>query len=317
MDKLYEFILQMGENDFIEHIEKCYRCSFISFLRLNLDYRYIDDMYVLKKFHRIYLKLLEDSKDYEIGRLKKISDKYLKIVDRINEYNNKGNFNRFDEEVKHVPLINKYILTNIPFSLNELFSLNSLLKFDDKRLCGVCLITQIQTVCVYNDDKFGHIGSGLHNDSFHNIMKAIYEEEFKDEYGIKYNDTGQDVKVSFSSGIVNTKDGDFQRIVVLVDVPIPIRSSQKKSLEILNEELKRYQMDNNIEIEVSSNLANYYDDFFVEFDSRNNLDEVLEYAVISDDHKFEYSDKSIIGFKNGENHFNDSSFKLDQRKISR
>lgn len=307
----------MDEYDLISYIEKCYRCSFLNYLHYDLDYRKIDDMYLLERFHNIYLKLLEQSKDYEIDILKEISDKYLSIIGKLKEYNEKGKFKKLNEEVIHEPLVSRYNLSNIPFCLDELFSLDSLLKFEDKRLCGVCLITQIQTVCVYNDDKCGHIGSGLHSDSFHNIIKAAYEEEFTDEYGIKYTDTGQDIKISFFNSLMNTKDGDAQRIVVLVDVPVPIRSYQKKSLKILNEELKRYQKDNNIEIEISSSLINYYDDFFVEFDCRNNLDEVLNYAVISDDYSFEYSDKKIIGFINGENHFNDSSFIFVQRKIGR
>lgn len=317
MDKLYDFIIKNCDSKFISYIEKNYRGSLRQYLCYGLDYRYIDDMYVLETFHNIYLKLKEENK--ESLELKLISDKYLLLMSKIKRY--REGIRDFDTSVSHNPIsidleeIEQLKKNCDKFSLNELFSYDNILNYYD-RICAVCLITPLQTASMFNENENGF--SGIHNDSFHKLIRGIYSESFKDSMGFEYNDTGQDIRVCFSNGFMSTKDGNIQRIIITVDVPVPITSSQKKSLEILNEEIKKYELENNVRIEVSSALVNYYDEeFFIEFDDRDNLDEILNFCVINDECKREYKDKNVIGFINGENHFNDSLFRLCERKISR
>lgn len=287
---LYDYISSKYDSSLIL---KLYGISLREFLDYGVDYRYIDDINVLKLFHDIYLDVKDKFSDFDLENIKKVSDKYLFLMKRIDEYK-LGNFNRSSFFINHKPFAHNecinYVRQNSSmFSLDELFSTNNL----GKRFGGVCLISKVQTVCMYNDDSFGYIGSGYHNDSFHNIIKAVYNEKFTDE---EYNGTGQDIRISFSRGSLNV-------ISLFVDIPVPINSSQLESLKILNDEIKKYK--NNV-VHVSSSIINYFDEnFFLEFDNCDNLDEVLRWAIVSDDYKPFYEDKNIVGFMNGENHFND------------
>ena len=258
-------------------------------------------------FHDIYLDVKDKFEEFYLDDIKSVSDKYLFLIDRMREYEEFGDYNRSNYNITHSTFVDNkcinYVRNNsLDFSLDEMFSLEN----DRDWFCGVCLISKIQTVCVYNDDEFGYIGSGYHNDSFHKIMKSIYNESFIDEAGEKYNNNGQDIKVSFSNKLEVINDKPIRSIKIFVDIPVPINTSQLESLKILNSEIKKYEKINNIKMEVSSLIANYYDeDFFLEFDNCSDLDDSIRWAIISDSYKPFYEDKNMVGFKNGENHFND------------
>lgn len=294
MNKLYDYI---AENYDSSLVEKIYGISLRKFLDYGVDYRYIDDIHILKMFHDIYLNVRSIFSNYDLEDIKSVSDKCLFLINRMDEYKKIGNYNRDQFIIAHKPFIDteciNYVTENSSmFSLDELFNYNL-----DNSFGGVCLISKKQTVCMYNDDSFGYMGSGYHNDSFHQIIKAIYNEKFIDESGLKFNDTGQDIKVSFSN-----KSGIFR---ITVDVPVPINRCQYESLKILNDEIKKHENDNTIKLELSASIKNFYDeDFFLEFDDCNNLDEVLEWTVISDSYRPFFEDKNMIGFLNGENYFN-------------
>ena len=302
MDKLYDYIVSRYDSSLIK---KAYGISLRDFLKHGVDERYIDDISILKMFHDIYLDIKEKFVGFDFEDIKKVSDKYLFLMGRIKEYKETHDYNRSNFIINHKPFVDteciNYVRQNSSmFSLNELFDNTSVNWF-----CGVCLISKIQTVCMYNDDSFGYIGSGYHNDSFHKIIRAIYNEKFDDE-GIKNYETGQDIKVSFSNGFGLSKNGPSWVFRIYVDIPVPINSSQLESLKILNDEIKKYKGHNDVKIEVSASIVNLNDqDFFLEFDDCESLDEVFKWCIVSDSYKPIYEDKNIVGFKNGENHFND------------
>lgn len=299
MNELYDYIASKYDSSLIR---KIYGISLREFLKHGADERYIDDINILKMFYDIYLDVLNKFDEFYLEDIKRVSDKYLFLISRMKEYEELGNYNRSNFFINHDPYVDSecinYVRQNSRFfSLKEIFSLNHL----EKNFGGVCLISKIQTVCMYNDDSFGYIGSGYHNDSFHNIIKAVYNEKFIDGSGLKFNDTGQDVKVSFSN------NGFSQIIRVFVDIPVPINNSQLESLKLLNDEIKEYKKENDMVVEISASIVNFFDeDFFLEFDNCENLDEVLNWTIISDNYKPFYEDKNIVGFINGENYFNGS-----------
>lgn len=303
MDKLYNYIVGKYDSSLIK---KTYGISLRDFLEHGVDERYIDDISILKMFHDIYLDIKEKFVGFDFEDIKKVSDKYLFLISRMKEYKENGNYNRSNFIINHKPFVDINCINYVKnissmFSLNELFG-----NFSVNWFCGVCLISKIQTVCMYNDDSFGYIGSGYHNDSFHKIIRAIYDEKFTDDSGLKFNDTGQDIKVSFSNGFGSFKNGPSFGVKVFVDVPVPINSSQLQSLKILNDEIKKYKGHNDVKIEVSASIVNLNDqDFFLEFDDCESLDEVFKWCIVSDSYKPIYEDKNMVGFKNGENHFND------------
>ncbi|MBR3898296.1 MAG: hypothetical protein IKJ43_03350 [Bacilli bacterium] len=302
MNELFDYIA-INYDSFL--IEKNYYTSLRNFLVNGLDADYIDDINILKMFYDIYLDVKEKFDESLLSDIKKINDKYLFLMNRIREYEEFSNYKREDFIVTHKYFEDKECIDYVKeksmvFSFDNLFSYNH-----DNWFCGVCFISKVQTVCMYNDDSFGFEGSGYHDDSFHEIMKAIYNEEFVDDLGIKFNSTGQDIKVVFSNGYGLSENGPSWVYRVIIDIPVPINSGQLESLKLLNNEIKKYQEENDVEIKVSSLIVNYYDDgFFLEFDNCHDLDDVLDWVIISDDYEPDYTDKNIVGFLNGENCFN-------------
>lgn len=300
MDKLYDYIASKYDSSYIY---KIYGFSLRKFLDYGVDYHYIDDINILKMFHDIYLDVRDKFDDYNLEEIKKVHDKYLFLMNRIDEYKKYGNYNRDNFFINHESYVDNecinYVRQNASmFSLNELFDSNHSDSFG-----GVCLISKIQTVCIYNDDSFGYIGSGYHNDSFHRIIKAIYNEKFEDGSGLKFNDSGQDIKVSISNGSSGIP-------LVFVDIPVPINSSQFDSLKILNNELKKFN-----EKELSVSITNFYDEnYFLEFDNCFNLEDVFKWVIVSDSYIPFFEDKNIVGFLNGENHFNNGYKKNGKQK---
>ena len=300
LNELYDYIIS---NYDLDYLKSNYNCSLKDYLTYGLDYRYIDDIYILKMFHDIYLEVRELFDSSFLSEIKKISDKYLFLINRIYEYKESNSYIRSNFDITHEPFVDNECINYVKqscdsFSLSEFFNPNNF----KRHFCGVCLISKIQTVCMFNDDSFGYIGSGYHKDSFHDIIKAIYCEKFVDDIGRKCCETGQDIKIGFSTGNVFSNNGLSELIRVIVDVPVPINTSQLKSLELLNDELKEYKKDYNVEI--SAAIINYYDeDFFLEFDRCTDLEDIFEWCIVSDDYKSEYEDKKIIGFINGENGF--------------
>lgn len=308
MEKLFDYIASRYDSSIIK---KIYGVSLRKYLDCGIDYRYIDDIHILKMFHEIYLDVKDKYDEYYLKDIKMVSDKYLFLVNRMKEYKESGDYNKNNFEVSHEPFIDNECIDYVRKN-SSMFSLNDYLKISNSKysIGGVCLISKVQTVCMYNDDSFGYIGSGYHNDSFHKILKAIYNEKFTDGAGLKFNDIGQDIKISFSS---ETYDS-LQVIRIFVDIPVPINSSQLESLKIFNGEIKKYNGDN-IAIEVSASIVNYYDeDFLLEFDDCDNLDDALKWVIISDTYKPSFEDKNIVGFRNGENHFNDGDIKIGKQK---
>ena len=301
MDKLYDYIASKYDSSYIYNI---YGFSLRKFLDYGVDYHYIDDINILKMFHDIYLDVRDKFDDYNLEEIKKVHDKYLFLMNRIDEYKKYGNYNRDNFFINYESCVDdeciNYVRQNASmFSLDELFNSNH----SSNGFGGVCLISKIQTVCMYNDDSFGYMGSGYHNDSFHRIIKAIYNEKFEDGSGLKFNDDGQDIKVSISNGSSGVA-------LVFVDIPVPINSSQLESLKLLNDELEKFS-----EKKVSVSIKNFYDeDFFLEFDNCFNLEEVFKWVIVSDSYKPFFEDKNIVGFLNGENHFNDGNKKYGKQK---
>ena len=301
MDKLYDYIASKYDSSLVE---KVYGISLRKYLEYGVDERYIDDINILKMFNDIYLDVKDKFDNFDLEDIKKVSDKYLFLINRIDEYKKIGNYNRDNYVLQHEPFIDEVCINYVRnnsylFSLNELFSLSNF----KETVGGVCLISKKQTVCMYNDDLFGYIGSGYHNDSFHNIIKAIYNEKFDGE-SVKIYETCQDIRVSFS----NNFDGFSQIVRVYVDIPVPINSSQLESLKILNDEIKKFKDESSAIVEESASIINYNDkDFVLEFDNCSDLDKVFEWILVSDSYEPFYEDKNIIGFINGENHFNDGN----------
>lgn len=298
MDKLFDYIASKYDSSLIERI---YGIPLRTFLEYSADYRYIDDIHILKMFHDIYLDVKDIFPNTELEDIKSVSDKYLFLINRINEYAKTGNYNYDDFIIQHEPFIDTECINYVKNNSN-MFSLDKM--FKEKGIDGfggVCLISKKQTVCMYNDESFGYMGSGYHNDSFHKIIKAIYNEKFVDESGLKFNDTGQDIKISFSN-----KSNGFSNIVrIIVDIPVPINNSQLESLKILNEEIKKIRNESDLFMEISASIKNFYDEnFFLGFDNCNNIDEVLEWVVVSDSYEPFFEDKNMVGFLNGENNFN-------------
>mgnify|MGYP003304604392 CR=1 FL=1 len=297
MDKLYDYIASKYDSSL-------YGLSLRKILDCGVDERYIDDINILKMFHDIYLDVKDKFDELDLTDIKNVSDKYLFLMNRIDEYQKLGNYNRDNYVIDYKPYVDNecinYVRQNCSsFSLEDFFSSNHF----EKNIGGVCLISKKQTVCMYNDDSFGYIGSGYHNDSFHNIIKAIYNEKFIDDSCLKFNNTGQDIKVSFS----NVVHGPLRKIRVFADIPVPINSGQLESLKLLNDEIKKYKNTNDMVIEVSCSIVNYYDEHFsLEFDNCNDLDEVLKWAIVSDSYKPFFEDKNLVGFMNGENYYNGS-----------
>ena len=197
------------------------------------------------------------------------------------------------------------------FSIDEQFNYENGLRYGnassgDDGLNAVGVITPTQTICRFNDTTVnGLMGSGYHMDNYDDIILDIYGDE----------KVGQDIMMFFVNELnpkIHEYGGDYW---ISLFVPIPINSSQKKSLENLNKEIKDYEKRTGENILVGSVLRDYWTEPYETYPVKdsNNLDELLNKVIVDDDFIFPYEEENIIGYPNNENHYNDSNFKLSSQ----
>ena len=186
------------------------------------------------------------------------------------------------------------------FSLSEIF--NNDVIFDKKKgFNAVTIISRTQTISRFNETKFnGMKGSGYHDTNFEEILKVIYGREFTN------NTTGQDIMIRYATYEKN--DGSLL-FNMLLSIPLAINSTQRVSLENLNNEIKNleYYLGEDIHINISvvdyntQSYSKYYND-------QTNLDNVLNELIINDDISDKYEEVCFIGYSNLDNHYKKVSY---------
>ena len=281
----------------------------------NLDYKFY------KLFHRLYEKVEDDKtidntilncliiiESYytvysksksELEKIKTTSSRYnqkdveLKLN---NDILNMYNINTLPTNYKYYDLANRINQEKCNFSINQMFNEN--IVFDKKEgFNAVSVITPHQTISRYNAAKFNNmVGSGYHDTNFEEILKVVYGNKFEN------NTTGQDIKVRYTT--MEKVDGSLL-FSVLLEIPLVINSSQKESLQYLNEAIKRVDNNSNYEIVVFPSIFDYNSrNSVISYDVQANLDCIFNDIIIDDSSKEKYPELCFIGYSNLENHYN-------------
>lgn len=263
---------------------------------------------VLKPFRILNRKISEN--DIKVSnniavKIERLSDKYVKLVH--SKYipskilDNLDNNHNYSKEYR-------IIAEAIPlFSLKEVFS------YENSKKCpyelnGVTLITPTRTISVFCQSYYDDIyGTGHHDTRFSQISKAVYCRNFENAQ------SGSDIQIRY----VNKPIKDKQHTVnIVVGVPYPINSSQLKSLEYLNEEIKKYENNKKITLVVDTAVTDYFDNIHNNYDMKasTNLDILLQNVTVNNNIKNSVEQKYRLGYPNYENHYNDGNYKIFNEK---
>ena len=236
-----------------------------------------------------------------VNKLELLSDKYVKVIHSV--YIPSNILDHLDDNHSYSKEYG-IIADDIPlFSLNELFS------YENSKKCpydinGVTLITPTRTISVFCDNFYDdRYGTGHHDKRFSQISKAIYCKNFENAQ------SGSDIQIRY----VNTPEyNKHHTILILVEVPYPINSSQLKSLEFLNEEIKKYKNDKKVTFEVEVGIRDYFNNINNNYDIErsSNLDLLFKNITVNNDLKNSVEQRYRLGYPNYENHYNDGNYKL-------
>lgn len=191
-------------------------------------------------------------------------------------------------------LAQKIICDKDEFSLDSQFSEEGFNYLQG--LNSVTVITPNQTISRFNDDSVNGLkGSGHHDANFLQIIETIYGKRFNNAT------TGQDIKIRY---VTEMKSKDELSYKMTIEMPLIINSMQKKSLNILNDEIKRFEEMNNHNIEIYVLLIDYNNkDYFKTFNYQSDLDSILNEVIIDDNKTLNYKELYFIGYANNENHY--------------
>lgn len=193
------------------------------------------------------------------------------------------------------------------FSLREEFNLEKG-KFYPTDLNAASLITPSQTISRFNDAEVnGIVGSGSHDKNFREITRAVYGKNF----GI-LGTSRQDIKIRYVNSVRDVEEP----LLITVEIPIYINSSQKKSLELLNEEIKRFEKESEREVNVNTLIVDYDEGFHgaITIEDEVNLDAAINSVNVDDSHVFSEKEVYLAGFPNDESHY-ESNYVLDFKKV--
>lgn len=264
----------------------------------------INNIDLLKVFYLTQKNIKKNNINISKSTMKKLdilSQKYIELVHK--KYIPSNILDHLDDNHSYSKEY-RIIAEDIPlFSLKELFSYNNSKKYPYE-LNGVTLITPTRTISVFCDKYYDEIyGTGYHDKRFSQISKAVYCKNFENAQ------SGSDIQVRYSS--VPTYD-KIHTIIVWVEVPYPINSSQLKSLEYLNEEIKKYENDKKVSFEIDVAIRDYFNNVNNNYDieTSNNLDLLLRNIKVDNNLKNSVEQRYRLGYPNYENHYNDSNYKL-------
>lgn len=271
----------------------------------------VNSIEILKNFRVLSRKISKNDIKVTTNtavKIEKLSDKYVKLVH--SEYipskilDNLDNNHNYSKEYRT-------IAEAIP-----LFSLKEALSYENSKKCpyelnSVTLITPTRTISVFCEPYYDEIyGTGHHDKRFSQISKAVYCRNFENAQ------SGSDIQIRY----VNKHIQDKQHIVnIIVEVPYPINSSQLKSLEYLNEEIKKYENNKKITLEIDTAIRDYFDNIYNNYDIKTstNLDILLQNITVNNNVKNSVEQKYRLGYPNYENHYNDSNYKLYGNNINK
>ena len=268
----------------------------------------VDNIELLKVFHLINKSIKKNSINIStniIKKLDRLSQKYVKMIHL--KYIPSNILDRLDDNHSYSMEYRK-IADSIPrFSLNEMFSYTNSKKCPYE-LNGVSLITPTRTISVFCGSYYDNIyGTGHHDKRFSEISKAVYCRNFENAQ------SGSDIQIRYVNKPTQDK---HHTVLVMVEVPYPINSSQLRSLEYLNEEIKRYENDKRVTFEVDTAVRDHFNNIHNNYDIKtsNNLDLLLQNITINNNLKNSVEQRYRLGYPNYENHYNDSEYKLFNTK---
>lgn len=259
---------------------------------------------LLKVFHLVYRDVKKGNicvTNNNFKKLEKLSNKYIRSVHQkyipVNILDNLDNKHSYSKEYS-------IIAEEIPlFSLNEAFSYENSKKYS-RELNGVTLITPTRTISTFCEKFYDDVhGTGFHNKRFSQISKAVYCRNFENAQ------SGSDIQIRY----INKPLVDKHHIIqVLLEVPYPINSSQLKSLEYLNEEIKKYHKDKRVTFEVACAVVDYFNNVNSNYNIKtsDSLDLLFQNITVDNNAKTQNEQRYRLGYPNYENHYNDSNYKL-------
>ena len=259
-----------------------------------IDNTILNCLIIIESYYTVYSKSKK-----ELDKIKNTSNRYnekdveLKLN---NDILNMYNIDTLPKNYKYYDLANRINQEKSIFSINQMFSEN--IVFDKKEgFNAVSIITPHQTISRYNAAKFNNmVGSGYHDVNFEEILKVVYGNKFEN------NVTGQDIKIRYTT--MEKFDGSLL-FSVLLEIPLVINSSQVKSLQYLNEEIKRVANNSNHEIVVFPSVFDYNSrNSVISHDIQTNLDCIFNDIIIDDSSKEKYPELCFAGYSNLENHYN-------------
>jgi len=283
-----------------------------------------DNYEILTIFHDCYSRLKNKKISINEGlirRIKLIDDLYYDFLKNENDLSSRieNSVILSDEEVKkklkkRINKMSKNGINGFPFSEEVIgqrtqegtFSFNRIFEIDNlEEVNGVTVITPTQTISRFSS-KDGLIGGGWHPTTFDEISRSVYGRQFNEE---EY----QDIRVRYTSMV----NDNYIRIII--QVPFPINSTQKKSLEFLNNEIKNFENETGCVIDViagvtegMTNTPIYHMDYY-----SPNLDEFLDKVIVDDNFKPKYNELYLVGHPNDENHYNDSLHRIKNTNDAR
>ena len=265
----------------------------------------------------------------------------LKVFDSINRNIKKNSINVGSNIVKNLDRLSlkyirqvhsKYIPSNILDHLDNkhtyameyrkiadgipLFSLDEAFSYENSKKCpyelnSVTLITPTRTISVFCGSYYDNIyGTGHHDPRFSEISKAVYCRNFENAQ------SGSDIKIRYINKPAQDK---YHEVVVIVEVPYPINSSQLRSLEYLNEEIKKYENNKKVILKVDVGIRDCFENIHNNFNMKTstNLDLLLQNVTVNDNIKNSVEQRYRLGYPNYENHYNDSNYKLINTKTKK
>lgn len=323
MNKLSDYIYKYCDEDDINYLKK--RIGNIEFLDFNSDSaRNIltnmrEDKRFLTIFHKLYNTIIDDlifiSNDI-LGGIKILNQGYYSLMDKYDiidekrkssevfsdEQMKKSLHERLDaltEKVDAHPFKEEFIKVfndRGKFSLREEFNIEKA-RFYPTDLNAASIITPSQTISRFNDtDVDGLVGSGNHDKNFREITRAVYGKNF----GI-LGTSRQDIKIRYVNDVRDAEEP----FLITVEIPIYINSSQKRSLELLNEEIKKFEKESGRDINVNTLIVDYDEGFHsaISLEDKVNLDETIRRINVDDSHVFTEKEVYLAGFPNDESHY--------------
>lgn len=266
---------------------------------------------LLKLFDSINKSIKKNSVNVGINIIKnldKLSLKYIRLVH--SKYIPSNILDHLDNNHSYAMEYRK-IADGIPlFSLDEAFSYKNSKKYPYE-LNGVTLITPTRTISVFCGSYYDNIyGTGHHDPRFSEISKAVYCRNFKNAQ------SGSDVQIRY---INKPAENNHHIIQVIAEVPYPINSSQLKSLEYLNDEIKKYKNDKRVTFKVDGAIRDHFYDNNNNFNIKtsDSLDLLIQNITVDNSFKNSNEQKYRLGYPNYENHYNDGNYKLCSNDIKK